>query len=127
MVYKSGFVSIIGRPNVGKSTLINRIISEKISIISRRPQTTRNKIHAVYSEKRGQIIFVDTPGIVNSRNRLDEFMKDQAYKSLEGIDLIFFMVDGSTYYGKNDDFILRQLKGSKTPIIMIMNKIDRIK
>lgn len=126
MVYKSGFVTVIGRPNVGKSTLINRIIGEKISITSARPQTTRNKIQAVYSTDKGQIVFVDTPGINNPRNKLDDFMLSQAYKSLEGIDVVFFMVDGSSYYGKNDDFILRQLKGSSTPILVVMNKIDKL-
>lgn len=126
MSFKSGFVSIIGRPNVGKSTLTNKIIGEKIAITSHRPQTTRNKIQAILNDKRGQIIFVDTPGIHKSNNKLDDYMMEQAYNSFEGVDLLIFLLDGSTYYGKNDDFIFRQLKGIQTPIIVVLNKIDKL-
>ncbi|MFP4660715.1 MAG: GTPase Era [Halanaerobiales bacterium] len=126
MAYKSGFISIIGRPNVGKSTLLNRLIGEKIAITSSRPQTTRNKMQGIYTDEKGQIIFVDTPGIHKAKNKLDNYMLEQAYKSLEGMDLIVFLLDASTYFGKGDDFILRQLKGSKTPVLIVINKIDKI-
>lgn len=126
MTFKSGFISIIGRPNVGKSTLVNKLIGEKIAITSPRPQTTRNKLQAVYTDEKGQIIFVDTPGIHKAKNKLDNYMLEQAYRSLDGIDLIVFLLDGSSYFGKGDDFILRQLKGSKTPILVVLNKIDKI-
>lgn len=126
MTYKSGFISIIGRPNVGKSTLVNKLIGEKVAITSQRPQTTRNKLQAVYTDKKGQIIFVDTPGIHKAKNKLDDYMLDQAYKSLDGIDLIVFLLDGSTYFGRGDDFIYRQLKGSKTPVLVVLNKIDKL-
>lgn len=126
MAFKSGFISIIGRPNVGKSTLVNKLIGEKISITSPRPQTTRNRLQAVYTDERGQIIFVDTPGIHKVKNKLDSYMLEQAYRSLDGIDLIVFLLDGSTYFGKGDDFIYRQLKGSKIPILVVLNKIDKL-
>lgn len=126
MSFKSGFVSIVGRPNVGKSTLMNRIVGEKVAITSPRPQTTRNRIHGVYTTTRGQIVFVDTPGIHKARNKLDNFMLEQAFKSLEGIDLSILLVDGTSPYGKGDDFILRQLKGSKAPVLIVLNKIDEI-
>lgn len=124
MGFKSGFISVIGRPNVGKSTLINKIIGEKIVITSPRPQTTRNRMQAVYTEERGQVVFVDTPGIHKAKNKLDKYMLDQIYKSLSGIDVIVFLLDGGTFFGKGDDFIFRQLKSSHTPIIVVMNKID---
>ncbi len=126
MTFKSGFISIIGRPNVGKSTLVNKLIGEKIAITSPRPQTTRNKLQAVYTDEKGQIIFVDTPGIHKAKNKLDNYMLEQAYRSLDGVDLIVFLLDGSSYFGKGDDFILRQLKGSKTPILVVLNKIDKL-
>jgi GTPase len=126
MTYKSGFVTIIGRPNVGKSTLINRLIDEKVTITSPKPQTTRNKIRAVYTEEEGQIIFIDTPGIHKAANKLDKYMLEQAYKSIEGIDLIVFLVDGTSPFGRGDNFILRQIKNSDKPIIIVMNKIDKL-
>jgi len=126
MAFKSGFVSIIGRPNVGKSTLMNRIIGEKVAITSPRPQTTRNRIHGVYTTDKGQIVFVDTPGIHRARNKLDSYMLEQAFKSLEGIDLVILLVDGTSPFVKGDDFILRQLKRNKLPIIIVMNKIDEL-
>ncbi|MGP3779269.1 GTPase Era [Halanaerobium saccharolyticum] len=126
MSYKSGFVTVIGRPNVGKSTLINNLIGEKINIISPRPQTTRNSIKAIYSEDDGQIIFIDTPGIHEPRNELDKYMQDEAYSSLDGIDVIIFILDGSTYWGKNDQLIYNQIKNSDQEIIYVMNKIDKI-
>mgnify|MGYP006278114099 FL=1 len=126
MNFKSGFVSIIGRPNVGKSTLINKIIGEKAAIVSSKPQTTRNQLRGIYTEERGQIIFVDTPGIHKAKNELDKYMLDQAFESLDGIDLIIFMVDGTSPPGKGDNFIRKQLKGIDTPVIVVMNKIDHL-
>ncbi len=126
MVYKSGFVSIIGRPNVGKSTLINKLVGEKINITSPRPQTTRNRIRAICTKEEGQIVFVDTPGIHNPRNELDEFMLDQAFESLKGIDLIIFLVEGTSPYGRGDEFIQNQIRGLDLPIIVAMTKIDKL-
>lgn len=127
MTYKSGFISVIGRPNVGKSTLVNRIIGEKITITSPKPQTTRNRIQAVYTEERGQIIFVDTPGVLKGKNELDKYMLEQVYKSLEGIDLAIFLIDASTYFGKGDEFIFQELQNYKTPTLVVLNKIDQLK
>ncbi|MCF8008502.1 MAG: GTPase Era [Halanaerobiales bacterium] len=127
MSYKSGFVTIIGRPNVGKSTLVNYLIGEKISITSPRPQTTRNSIKAIYTEKEGQIIFVDTPGIYKTKNDLDKFMVNEAYRSLDGIDLIVFMLEATRRFTSEDKMIYEQIKNSKQPSIIILNKIDRIK
>jgi GTP-binding protein Era len=126
MSYKSGFVTIIGRPNVGKSTLINQLIGEKINIISPRPQTTRNSIKAIYTAENGQVVFIDTPGIHQPRNELDNYMLEAAYNSLEGIDLIIFILDGSTYWGKNDQLIYDQIKNNSNKIIFVMNKIDKL-
>src|SRR5690554_6139346 len=126
MAYKSGFVSIIGRPNVGKSTLVNRIIGEKVAITSPRPQTTRNQINGIYSSNEGQIIFVDTPGIHKARNKLDNYMYKQAFRSLEGIDLVILLLDATAAYGKGDDFILRQLKGNSINKLAVLNKIDAL-
>lgn len=126
MSFKSGFVSVIGRPNVGKSTLINRLIGEKIAITSPRPQTTRNRIQAVYTEENGQIIFIDTPGIHKAKNKLDKFMFDQAMKSLEGIDLIIVILDATSPYGGGDDYILQKLEEKKLPVLIVVNKIDKL-
>jgi len=127
MTYKSGFISVIGRPNVGKSTLVNRIIGEKIAITSPKPQTTRNRLHAVYTEERGQIIFVDTPGVLKGKNELDRYMLDQVYKSLDGIDLAIFLIDATTYFGRGDEFIFQKLQNYKTPTLVVLNKIDKLK
>lgn len=126
MKSKSGFISVIGRPNVGKSTLINKIVGEKVNIISAKPQTTRNKINAIYTEERGQIIFIDTPGIHRARNELDKYMLKQAYESLKEIDLIIFMVDGTSPFGGGDRFINEQIKSLDTAVIVVMNKIDKL-
>lgn len=126
MTFKSGFISIIGRPNVGKSTFVNNFIGEKAAIVSRKPQTTRNQIKAIYTEDRGQIIFVDTPGIHKAKNELDKYMLDQSFESLKGIDLVLFMVEATSPFGKGDNFILNQLSGIKQKLIVIMNKIDKI-
>ena len=128
MNYKSGFVSLVGRPNVGKSTLINYLLGEKITITSVKPQTTRNQIKTIYHDKdRGQIVFVDTPGIHSPRNELDNYMIQEVYQSLEGIDVIIFMFDARHSWGKGDEFIKNQLKGIDLPILPVLNKIDQIK
>jgi GTP-binding protein Era len=127
MSFKSGFTTIIGRPNVGKSTLVNYLIGEKISITSPRPQTTRNSIKAIYTEEDGQIIFVDTPGIYKTKNDLDKFMVNEAYKSLEGIDVIIFMLDATESFQKGDQIIYNQIKNSTNPFLVVLNKIDKVK
>ncbi|KGG80160.1 GTPase Era [Caloranaerobacter azorensis H53214] len=127
MGYKSGFVSIIGRPNVGKSTLLNCIIGEKISIISNKPQTTRNKIQCVYTGNDYQIIFLDTPGIHKPKNKLGEYMVKVAKDTLSEVDVVVLMVDNSLKIGPGDKYILEQIKNIKTPKILLINKIDKIK
>ncbi|SHD77424.1 GTPase Era [Schnuerera ultunensis] len=125
-MYKSGFVTVIGRPNVGKSTLLNYIIGEKISIISDKPQTTRNKIQLVYTEPEFQIVFLDTPGIQMPKNKLGEYMLKISRETLEEVDIVTFMVDESLETGKLDSYILEELKGLRTPVILLINKIDKI-
>ena len=125
-MYKSGFVTVIGRPNVGKSTLLNQIIGEKISIISDKPQTTRNKIQLVYTEDNFQIVFIDTPGVQMPKNNLGEYMLKVSKSTLEEVDIIAFMVDESEKTGKLDNYIIEQLKGISTPIVLIINKIDKL-
>lgn len=125
-MYKSGFVTVIGRPNVGKSTLLNQVIGEKISIISDKPQTTRNKILLVYTEDEMQVVFLDTPGIQMPKNSLGEYMLKISKSTLEEVDAIAFMVDESMDIGKMDSYILEELKGIKTPIILLINKIDKL-
>lgn len=126
-MYKSGFVTVIGRPNVGKSTLLNQIIGEKISIISDKPQTTRNKIQLVYTEEESQIIFIDTPGIQMPRNKLGEYMLKMSKSTLEEVDVLTFMVDNSMEIGKMDNMIIEDLKEISTPKILLINKIDELK
>ena len=126
MSFKSGFVSVIGRPNVGKSTTINAIVGEKVAIISDKPQTTRNKIHAVYSDVDSQIVFIDTPGIHKPKNKLGEFMVSAANQTFNEVDLLIFMVDSSISMGPGDSRILESLKNIKTPKILVVNKIDTI-
>ncbi|MDD2446342.1 MAG: GTPase Era [Tissierellia bacterium] len=125
-MYKSGFVTVIGRPNVGKSTLLNQIIGEKISIISDKPQTTRNKILMVYTKDDFQIVFLDTPGIQMPKNKLGDYMLKISESTLEEVDLITFMVDESAETGKLDKYILEELKNISTPIILLINKIDKL-
>ncbi len=125
---KSGFVTIIGRPNVGKSTLLNQVLGQKIVIATDKAQTTRKRIKGIYTEKRGQIVFIDTPGIHRPLNKLGEFLMDEAKLALPDTDLIIFLVDGSEPAGKGDKWIVEQLlKSAKTPIIMVMNKVDKVK
>lgn len=126
MPFKSGFVSIIGRPNVGKSTLLNAITGEKIAIMSDKPQTTRNRIQAIYTTKESQIIFVDTPGMTKAKNKLGDFMIRTALDTLKEVDAIIFVVDDSLSLGPADKFILQHLEGIKTPVILAINKVDKI-
>ena len=125
-MYKSGFVTVIGRPNVGKSTLLNRVIGEKISIISDKPQTTRNKIQMVYTEDDSQIIFLDTPGMQTPKNILGEYMLRISKSTLEEVDVVTFMVDESLQIGRLDSYIIEQLKDVSTPIVLLINKIDKL-
>lgn len=125
MSYQSGFVSIIGRPNVGKSTLMNQLIGEKIAIVSDKPQTTRNRIQSVYTEEDLQIVFLDTPGIHKPKTELGEFMVKTAKASLRDMDVILFMVDESDRLGGGDQYILEELKKIRTPKILLINKIDK--
>jgi len=126
MTYKSGFATLIGRPNVGKSTLLNYIIGEKIAIISDKPQTTRNKIQCVYTEDDFQIVFLDTPGIHKPKNKLGEFMVKVSKDTLREVDVIVWLVDDSLEIGPGDTFIYEELKNIKTPIILVINKIDKL-
>lgn len=125
-MYKSGFVTVVGRPNVGKSTLLNYIIGEKISIISDKPQTTRNKIQLVYTDPEFQVIFLDTPGIQMPKNKLGEYMLKVSRSTLEEVDIVTFMVDESMERGKLDNYIIEQLKDLETPIILLLNKTDKL-
>lgn len=123
---KSGYVAIIGRPNVGKSTLMNRIIGQKIAITSNKPQTTRNRIQTVFTDERGQIIFLDTPGINQAKNKLGEYMLDAALGSIGDADCIMWLVEPSDFIGKGEQYILGELKKSPLPVILVMNKIDSV-
>ncbi|KSU85800.1 MULTISPECIES: GTPase Era [Fictibacillus] len=124
--YKSGFVSIIGRPNVGKSTLLNHIIGQKIAIMSDKPQTTRNKIQGVYTTDQAQVIFIDTPGIHKPKHRLGDFMTKIAQQTLREVDLILFVINAEEGYGRGDQFIIDKLQGINQPIFLVINKIDTI-
>ena len=124
--YKSGFATLIGRPNVGKSTLMNHLIGQKIAITSNKPQTTRNRIQTVYTDDRGQIVFLDTPGIHKAKNKLGEYMVKAAESTFSGVDVILWLVEPTTYIGKGEQHIASLLKGTKTPVILIMNKIDTV-
>ena len=125
-MFKSGFVSIIGRSNVGKSTFLNRIIGERISIVSSRPQTTRNNIKFIYTDDRMQCIFIDTPGIQKPKNKLGEFMLDSATSSFKDVDIITYIVDNSGVIGENEKFIISKLKEEEKPIVLLINKTDII-
>ena len=123
---KSGFVTLIGRPNVGKSTLINSIVGRKVAITSDKPQTTRNIIQGIYNDKESQIVFVDTPGIHKPSHKLGKTLNKQAYYSINDVDIILFLVDGSEELGKGDKYILETLKDIKKPVMLIINKIDKL-
>lgn len=124
--FKSGFVTIIGRPNVGKSTLMNHLIGQKIAITSNKAQTTRNRIQTVYTDERGQIIFLDTPGINKAKNKLGEFMLNAAQNTLSEVDVILWLVEPTTFIGAGERYIVEQLAKVKTPIILVINKIDTV-
>lgn len=126
LTFKSGFVTIVGRPNVGKSTLINSIVGQKILIMSDKPQTTRNKIQTIYNDENSQIIFLDTPGIHKPKNKLGEHMVKAAKDTLNEVDVIVFLVDESKNIGPGDRYILELLQDVKTPVILGINKIDKI-
>lgn len=125
--FKSGFAAIIGRPNVGKSTLMNHLIGQKIAITSKKPQTTRNRIQTVYTCEDGQIVFLDTPGIHKAKNKLGEYMVNVAERTLKDVDVILWLVEPTTYIGAGDQHIAQQLKGVNVPVILVINKIDTIK
>jgi len=125
--YKSGFAALIGRPNVGKSTLMNCLIGQKIAITSKKPQTTRNRIQTVYTSKEGQIIFVDTPGIHKAKNKLGDYMVNVAEHSLREVDVILWLVEPTEYIGAGEQHIIEQLKKVKTPVLLVINKIDTVK
>lgn len=124
---KSGFVTLVGRPNVGKSTLMNKIIGQKIAITSDKPQTTRNKIQTVYTDEQGQIVFLDTPGIHKAKNKLGEYMVNVAERTLKEVDVILWLVEPSNFIGAGERHIIEQLKRVKTPVFLIINKVDTVK
>ena len=125
--FKSGFVTLIGRPNVGKSTLMNRLIGQKIAITSNKPQTTRNRIQTVYTDERGQIVFLDTPGIHKAKNKLGEYMVNVAERTLKEVDVVLWLVEPSTFIGAGEQHIAAQLRTIKTPIVLVINKVDTVK
>lgn len=125
--YKSGFAALIGRPNVGKSTLMNRLIGQKIAITSNKPQTTRNRIQTVYTDEEGQIIFLDTPGIHKAKNKLGEYMVSVAESILRDVDVILWLVEASDYIGAGEQHIAECLRKVDTPVILVINKIDKVK
>ncbi|AGT32828.1 GTPase Era [Geobacillus genomosp. 3] len=124
--YKSGFVAIIGRPNVGKSTFLNRVIGQKIAIMSDKPQTTRNKIQGVYTDDDAQIIFIDTPGVHKPKHKLGDFMMKVALNALREVDLVLFMVNAEEGFGRGEAFIIERLNEVHTPVFLVINKIDRV-
>lgn len=125
--YKSGFVTLIGRPNVGKSTLMNYLIGQKIAITSNKPQTTRNRIQTVLTTEEGQIVFVDTPGIHKAKNKLGEYMVNVAERTLNEVDVVLWLVEPSTFIGAGEKHIVEQLGRVKTPVVLVINKVDMVK
>ena len=125
--YKSGFATLIGRPNVGKSTLMNQVIGQKIAITSSKPQTTRNRIQTVYTSEEGQIVFLDTPGIHKAKNKLGDYMVGVAERTLSEVDVVLWLVEPTTFIGAGEQHIIEQLKKIKTPVILVINKIDTVK
>ena len=124
--FKSGFVTFIGRPNVGKSTLMNNLIGQKIAITSSKPQTTRNRIQTVYTDEAGQIIFLDTPGIHKAQNKLGEYMDSVAERTLSEVDVVLWLVEPTTFIGKGEQHIAKLLETTRTPVILVVNKIDTV-
>ncbi len=125
--YKAGFATLIGRPNVGKSTLMNKLIGQKIAITSNKPQTTRNRIQTVYTSEEGQIVFLDTPGIHKAKNKLGNYMVGVAERTLSEVDVVLWLVEPTNYIGAGEQHIIEQLKKVKTPVILVINKIDTVK
>lgn len=125
--YKAGFATLIGRPNVGKSTLMNHLIGQKIAITSNKPQTTRNRIQTVYTSEEGQIVFLDTPGIHKAKNKLGDYMVGVAQRTLAEVDVILWLVEPTNYIGAGEQYIIEQLKKTKTPKILVINKVDTVK
>lgn len=125
--YKSGFATLIGRPNVGKSTLMNCLIGQKIAITSNKPQTTRNRIQTVYTSEEGQIVFLDTPGIHKAQNKLGDYMVGVAERTLSEVDVVLWLVEPTTFIGAGEQHIIEQLKKTRTPVILVINKIDTVK
>lgn len=125
--FKSGFVAIIGRPNVGKSTLMNHLIGQKIAITSKKPQTTRNRIQTVYTCEDGQIVFLDTPGIHKAKNKLGEYMVNVAEQTLKDVDAVLWLVEPTTFIGAGEKHIAQQLEKINIPVILVINKVDTIK
>ena len=125
--FKSGFVTLIGRPNVGKSTLMNYLIGQKIAITSKKPQTTRNRIQTVLTTEAGQIVFVDTPGIHKAKNKLGEYMVNVAERTLNEVDVVLWLVEPTTFIGAGEKHIADQLRRTKTPVILVINKVDMVK
>lgn len=125
--YKSGFVTLIGRPNVGKSTLMNYLIGQKIAITSNKPQTTRNRIQTVLTTEEGQIVFVDTPGIHKAKNKLGEYMVNVAERTLNEVDVVLWLVEPTTFIGAGEQHIAQQLQKVKTPVVLVINKADTVK
>lgn len=123
--YKSGFVALIGRPNVGKSTLLNFLVGQKVAIMSPQPQTTRSKISGIYTDDQEQIVFIDTPGIHKPKNKLDDFMDKSSYSALDEVDVVLFMVEPEPA-GKGDQYIAELLKKIKKPVLLVINKIDKV-
>lgn len=126
MSYKSGFVSVVGRPNVGKSTLLNRIIGEKITIVSDKPQTTRNKIQLIYTQEDAQIVFLDTPGIQEPKNKLGTYMLGVSKNTLSDVDIILFLVEPGPVFGPMDTMIMEILENLSTPVLLLLNKVDTL-
>lgn len=124
--HKSGFISIIGRPNVGKSTFLNKVIGQKIAIMSDKPQTTRNKVQGVLTLNDAQLIFIDTPGIHKPKHKLGDFMMKVATNTLKEVDLVLFMVNAEEGFGRGEEFILEKLHDVKTPVFLVVNKIDQV-
>lgn len=122
--FKSGFVAVVGRPNVGKSTLINHIIKQKVTIVSDKAQTTRNKILCIHTDEHCQIVFLDTPGIHKPKHKLGEFMDEMAYASLKDIDAVLFLISGNEKKGPGDMFVLDKIRGTKVPVFLLINKVD---
>lgn len=125
--HKAGFAALIGRPNVGKSTLMNRMIGQKIAITSNKPQTTRNRIQTVYTSEEGQIVFLDTPGIHKAKNKLGNYMVTVAEHTIRDVDVVLWIVEPTTYIGAGEQHIIEVLKKCKTPVILVINKVDTVK